>query len=378
MFYADLPVFTDFSQVSDRRHYHRLPDDWVLLIADIEDSTAAIADGRYKDVNLIGAACITAILNIAERQQIPYVFGGDGATLVIPPQLSAAADHAMASVRQLARQRFSLSLRVGRVPVAAIHQAGVELLVAKFQLSPGNYLATFSGGGVALAERWIKHDQRWLLPPVAAAGIDLEGLSCRWEPLQSRNGVILSMLVHANADADAEAVYRQVINATGELMAEDRAHGRPVDAANLKLHWPPREIQAEIDATGGNRNRLLWSLRVYGNCLLQYLLDRFDLKAGSYDPGPYRQELQRNSDYRRFDDTLRVLFDCSAEQADQIESLLQHLHRQGALSYGLHRTDRALMTCIVFDLGQGEHVHFIDGADGGFAMAAKQLKSMAV
>ena len=32
------------------------------------------------------------------------------------------------------------------------------------------------------------------------------------------------------------------------------------------------------------------------------------------------------------------------------------------------------MTCLVFDLTSAEHVHFIDGADGGFALAARQLK----
>jgi hypothetical protein len=31
------------------------------------------------------------------------------------------------------------------------------------------------------------------------------------------------------------------------------------------------------------------------------------------------------------------------------------------------------MTCLVFSLA-GDHVHFIDGADGGYALAAKQMK----
>jgi hypothetical protein len=33
------------------------------------------------------------------------------------------------------------------------------------------------------------------------------------------------------------------------------------------------------------------------------------------------------------------------------------------------------MTCLVFSLAQGRHVHFIDGADGGYALAARQLKA---
>ena len=34
-----------------------------------------------------------------------------------------------------------------------------------------------------------------------------------------------------------------------------------------------------------------------------------------------------------------------------------------------------MMTCLVFSLQKGRHVHFIDGADGGYALAALQLKA---
>jgi Protein of unknown function (DUF3095) len=34
-----------------------------------------------------------------------------------------------------------------------------------------------------------------------------------------------------------------------------------------------------------------------------------------------------------------------------------------------------MMTCLVFSLQESRHVHFIDGADGGFALAALQLKA---
>ena len=32
------------------------------------------------------------------------------------------------------------------------------------------------------------------------------------------------------------------------------------------------------------------------------------------------------------------------------------------------------MTCLVFSLEQSQHIHFIDGADGGFALAAQRFK----
>jgi len=48
--------------------------------------------------------------------------------------------------------------------VARINAAdGFRVLVAKYQISPGNVLATFSGGGVELAERWIKSNSDYLI-----------------------------------------------------------------------------------------------------------------------------------------------------------------------------------------------------------------------
>jgi len=41
---------------------------------------------------------------------------------------------------------------------------------------------------------------------------------------------------------------------------------------------------------------------------------------------------------------------------------------------GLNRAGNALMTCLQFSLTNSEHVYFIDGDDGSFAMAARQLK----
>ena len=46
-------------------------------------------------------------------------------------------------------------------------------------------------------------------------------------------------------------------------------------------------------------------------------------------------------------------------------------HKSGV--YGLHPSNRAQVTCLVFER-MGHQVHFIDGADGGYALAAKDLK----
>jgi hypothetical protein len=378
-FYADIQAFDDFSGIADLDNYRRAPDDWHVVIADVVSSTAAIAQGRYKDVNMIGAACINAVLNISQKKTIPYVFGGDGATLMVPPDRLQHATDVLLGVRDLAATKFDLSLRVGVVPVADIHhQAGVAVRVGKYRLSPGNELGVFSGGGIEIAEKWVKSGNDYLLQHRSAEGSpDLSGLSCRWEPLASQNGIMLSLLMQARGSDEAgkAGLYRNLIDAIEAITASSGETVKPVSEANMKFRWPPRGMVAEIKATVGGRNRTLYGLQLYLNSLIQWCLDRFDITAGGYRGKAYRSELRDNTDYQRFDDTLRILLDCDAQQAERIDALLQSSEARGELNYGLHRSDSALMTCLVFNLDKGQHIHFVDGSDGGFTAAAKNMKA---
>ena len=51
--------------------------------------------------------------------------------------------------------------------------------------------------------------------------------------------------------------------------------------------------------------------------------------------------------------------------------------RAGIVRYGLHRQDAAMMTCFTPSALRSDHVHFIDGARGGYASAATALKATA-
>jgi hypothetical protein len=117
-FYAALAPFTEFAEVTEAARYTPAPEDWLVVLADIEGSTEAARAGRYKDVNLIGAACITAVLNVTSGLELPYAFGGDGATLLIPPGAKDAVAGALIRTRHVASSGFGLALRVGMVPVA--------------------------------------------------------------------------------------------------------------------------------------------------------------------------------------------------------------------------------------------------------------------
>ena len=61
-FYKQLPVLQDFYDITEDENYHELPSDWYVLVSDIKGSTKAIDEGKYKQINMIGAMVIVGIV----------------------------------------------------------------------------------------------------------------------------------------------------------------------------------------------------------------------------------------------------------------------------------------------------------------------------
>jgi len=96
---------------------------------------------------------------------------------------------------------------------------------------------------------------------------------------------------------------------------------------------------------------------------------------GRFIPEKYERELVENSDFRKFDDSLRMVLDCTPELANEIEDYLKAAAADGVVRYGIHRQEAAMMTCFAPSPANPNHVHFIDGADGGYAVAAAVMKA---
>ena len=96
-FYGSIAVFRGFASLMDPALYSPLPDDWTVGVADIVESTKAIAAQRYKAVNMAGAAVIASITNALDGREFPFVFGGDGASFAVPPRDAETARQALAA-----------------------------------------------------------------------------------------------------------------------------------------------------------------------------------------------------------------------------------------------------------------------------------------
>jgi hypothetical protein len=372
-YYSGIPVFRGFASVMDPSLYSQLPSDWTIGLADIVESTKAIAQARYKAVNMAGAAVIAAVTNALGGREFPFVFGGDGASFAVSPDDLDRAREALAATATWVKADLDLVMRVALVPVAAIRARGLDVRVARFGPSPNLSYAMFSGGGLGWAEAAMKRGEFAVTAAPSGSQPDLSGLSCRFEEIPSVRGVILSVLVVPVAGADAGA-FRKLIEDIVALIERSPDAGRPVPAGGPALRWPPGGLEFEARAA---RFGPLFTRRAFVlvRTLYVYLVMRFGIRIAGFIPEAYLRQVVENSDFRKYDDGLRMILDCTPELAAELAQRLAAGASAGIARYGLHRQDAAMMTCFTPSALRSDHVHFIDGASGGYAAAATALKA---
>lgn len=362
-------AFSDFRSALDEGVYRPVPEGWLIAVSDVEGSTSAIAAGRYKDVNLAGAATIAAIQNACPDASLPFAFGGDGATILLPPELSHDVTKALAGIQKISRNLLDLQMRCALIPVSHVRSFGREVSVALHTLAGGRTLAMMCGGGLDAADAIMKSPDGARFAITAdetTEDADLTGLSCRWQPLISRNGVMLSLIVRARETGSAlPETYRRLYTRLESILPRQAC---PVSVDNLRSAFPPKG--AAFERRMGNS-----FFGVYGEAALAKLSELTGLTIGGFDGRAYRSSLPAHSDYRKFSDSLRMVLDVSEAEADRIEAILEAAESEREVDFGSHRAPAALMTCFVSTTEDGNHVHFVDGADGGYALAAQRLKA---
>lgn len=372
-FYLDLPRFPGFDAMADPAAFVSLPDDWTLGLADVVSSTDAIAKGRYKAVNTAGAAVISAVSNALGTLDFPFVFNGDGASFAVGPAQAARAASALAATIAWVGQELGLVLRGATIEVRDIRAAGQDLRLARFAASPDVSYAMFSGGGHAWAEREMKRGALLLPPAPAGARPDLSGLSCRFRSIATANGVILSLIALPTSGTDDPRFLAVATDLLAIAGREPRA-AHPVPEAGPSLSWPPHGFEYEARLQRGAWPRVLSRAFVGLRAMFSAWALRPGRHLGRFSADTYRRQLAANSDFRKFDDGLMMTLDCSIAAADGIQRRLEAARAQGVVRFGLHRQSEALVTCMVPSALRPDHVHFVDGAAGGYVMAARALK----
>ena len=373
MFYQNLPTlhYPLDQLLEGSQHFVQVPESWYVIVTDVKNSTSAVEDGNHQMVNLIATGSIIAIVNIAQRTgaTVPFFFGGDGATLLVPGEMMQASLDALNEHQQGVRENFGLALRVGQVAVADLLAERHSIRLAKLNLTSQLSVPIALGNGLNEAERRIKADQQSTeSSAISEHTLDLTGMMCRWDKIKPPNqpGEILTLLINAAVDqkqgpALAHAV-RAIEHTYGSLPQRI-----PVSVEKLRLKASLRRMAVESRTKHG---RVRWPY-----VLSQWLLTG----AGSLFYGKtsssrkYMQNLVLLSDTLSIDGRINTVISGTEDQRQRLLSELAQLEQDGLILYGSHVSDESIMSCYVRSQ-RDEHLHFVDGAGGGYTQAAKELK----
>ena len=347
-----------------------VPADWHVVLTDVKKSTQALSDGQHHLVNLVATGSIIAALNIARRADIrvPFFFGGDGATLVVPECLVAPILVALNQHRDNTRRNFGLELRVGSVPVASIYAVGHRLSMAKVRMSESFTIPVVLGQGLQHAERVIKGED--YMPPMPAVdeSLNLDGMECRWDSIRPPKDqqVVLCLLVTVRDAARQGAVCSHVLKLLDDIFGPPQARS-PVAVERLRLKPTFGVMLRESRARKGGLNpgymAAVWLRTLIGYIYLRYV------EAGRN----YLNGIAKLSDTLMIDGRINTVIAGTADQRRRLVAELDRMEAADDIRYGLHACEESVMCCYVRDR-QNDHVHFIDGLGGGYTLAATALK----
>jgi len=380
-FYQTLPALPDFKSSFEKNNFLPVPDDWFLLITDIAGSTKAIAEGHYKDVNTAGGLTAIAVANVYGHMDFPFVFGGDGVTFLLPLQYLFPIRSAIADTIGKVRQAYNLELRAGIVPVQVLYERGAKLYVSKFNASPHYNQCSIYGEGLELAEKWIKsgQDESFLVRETEKiTEADFTGFTCRWQDIPSSKGEVISLILQPTQKEyeKASKIVSRVLNFIRTEFGEEKDY-HPIQTGNLKTDDGPY-LKNEALAHSGGKKGIRYYIRLFKIWFEVFAVRlsmkfQLPLKSGHYELKRLKDYQVMSADFRKFDGTLKMVLNSSAKNRIALEQYLDDLSLEGKIQYGIHISNRSLMTCIL-KAGESQEVHFVDGADGGFALASKMLK----
>jgi hypothetical protein len=151
---------------------------------------------------------------------------------------------------------------------------------------------------------------------------DLTGLSCRWNPIEAHHGEIVSIIAIPGG-AGTDAAFQQLVSDIVALASQQERGGHPVPASGPDIGFPPRGMAYEASAMAPKGKRLWPKLVILFQVILTLVFDRLNRPLGGFDPKLYKSDVSRNSDFRKFDDGLKMTIDVDADVLQRIENRLK-------------------------------------------------------
>ena len=374
-YYAKLKSSSEtlINLLADESSFSDVPNTWHVVVVDIQNSTQAVAEGKHHQINLTATGAIISVLNTIRREkqniEIPYFFGGDGATFIIPAKLLNKIILVLENYSLHIKGNTNLILRVGHVSVENLTAQKSSLKIAKHQLTEQLTIPIILGNGLKKAEEIIKNTfVENNITEFKEDLLNLEGMECRWKqinPTQTKNKV-LCLLLDAVNETDQSAIYRDVLIQMDTLFGNFKSR-QPIKSNKLKLNYSISNIWEEMKIILVKKNWLYlfknWISTLVGSLYLNLTRD------GKH----YLKQIGQLSHTFMLDGMINTIFTAEENKIDLFIDYLNQLEKDKKIIYGIHITHASVMSCYVLDR-KTKHAHFVDGTEGGYTVAAQMLK----
>jgi len=350
--------------------FRQIPDDWHIIITDIKGSTAAVNSGLHENVNLIATGSIVTVLNIAFKANIsiPFFFGGDGATFIVPPVIVDQAMKALLIYRRNTLQNFNIDIRAGIVSVRETYEKGYLLNICRFSITRMFSIPVVLGNGLDYAEKIIKGENYLFSEKAEEQGeLDLSGMQCRWDKIQppENSEEVVSLIVIAQDHNKQAEVFSKIIEQLDHIYGAPEKR-QPISIPKLIFRTSFNNLGREMRHRLGKIRFLelvkTWLINVYG-----YIY--FRTEQGK----KYLKQLVEMSDTLVIDGRINTVITGTGKQRKMLEDALDKFENNHEILYGIYVSSESVMSCYVRDL-EDDHIHFVDGAEGGYTKAAGILK----
>lgn len=365
----DLPI----SQLLAKRdRFKDLPGNWHVLVADIRNSTAAIEKGQHNEVNLIATGCVIAVLNLAEDIgiRVPFFFGGDGVTFLIPEEMLSSSLTVLEKHNENSLKNFNFSLTIGSCSVKEIYDRNIQLKIARVKINKQLNIPVILGSGLQVAEDYIKEQNQSHTINRNMAVLNLKGMECKWDKVKppGKDHEIISLIVTGIGDGDFAEIYSDIMAKIDSIYGSIRKR-KPISVDKLKIKAGLQRINDELRIKEGK-----WSLLHF---IRNWFINNFGeiyLKNTITGKG-YLKRLVELSDNLSLDGRINTVMTGKPEQREKLITYLNGLEKEGVIKYGYHISQESIMSCYVKDIRSRQHIHFVDGGSGGYTKAANLLKS---
>ena len=355
-------------------HFVPVLANWLIVVVDIEDSTQAIKNGLHQEVNLVAAGAIIAVQNelkkLDDQLNIPYFFGGDGATFLLPPEVSGRLLEILDSYRHHVRRNLFLSLRVGSRPVGLVYENGRQIKLAKFAVNEVLTIPIVLGMGLKRAERVIKgYFLDETVTPDTLTPVNLDGMECRWEEIEppEEEDKIMCLVVECIDEDLQPKVYQELVQHINTYFG-GMLKRQPISTHKLKLDLALFRIRQEMKSRIGKFDLMYllknWMITIAGKFYFLYF------KEGK----AYLEKVSQLSYTIMIDGTFNCVL---SGKPSEIAALVEYLDAQeqlNRLKFGVQITYASVLSCYIEDR-LTKHLHFVDGTDGGYTTAARMFKA---